>query len=106
MPTGPSEARPDDKLRIEPGITSRPNTSSLFQKPFLRKAHAGCPPTALDPNCCRRLPADFRRTPVQHVRMRSQMQAAGNWDKIEGVITVSKVDQPPSHVSTISTTPL
>jgi hypothetical protein len=32
-------------------------------------------------------------------RMRSQMQAAGNWDKIEGVITVSKVDQPPSHVS-------
>ncbi len=32
-------------------------------------------------------------------RMRSRMQAAGNWDRMEGVITVSKVDQPPSHVS-------
>jgi len=32
-------------------------------------------------------------------RMRSRMQAAGNWDKIEGVVTVSKVDQPPVHVS-------
>jgi hypothetical protein len=32
-------------------------------------------------------------------RMRNRMQAAGNWDKIEGVITVSKVDQPPTHVS-------
>ncbi len=32
-------------------------------------------------------------------RMRSRMQAAGNWDAVEGVITVSKVDQPPSHVS-------
>ena len=32
-------------------------------------------------------------------RMRSRMRAAGNWDKIEGVITVSKVDQPPTHVS-------
>ena len=32
-------------------------------------------------------------------RMRSRMQAAGNWDKMEGVITVSKVDQPPTHVS-------
>src|ERR1700680_4133557 len=33
------------------------------------------------------------------IRMRGQMQAARNWDKIEGVITVSKVDQPPAHVS-------
>ncbi len=32
-------------------------------------------------------------------RMRSWMQAAGSWDAVEGVITVSKVDQPPSHVS-------
>ena len=33
------------------------------------------------------------------VRMRGQMQAARNWDKIEGVITVSEVDQPAAHVS-------
>src|SRR5258708_4287486 len=33
------------------------------------------------------------------IRMRGQMQAARNWDKIEGVITVSEVDQPPEHVS-------
>jgi Protein of unknown function (DUF3592) len=32
-------------------------------------------------------------------RMRSQMQAAKNWDKVEGVITVSEVDQPSAHVS-------
>jgi hypothetical protein len=32
-------------------------------------------------------------------RMRSQMRAAASWTKTEGVITVSKVDQPPSHVS-------
>ena len=32
-------------------------------------------------------------------RMRGQMQAARSWDKIEGVITVSNVDQPPEHVS-------
>jgi hypothetical protein len=32
-------------------------------------------------------------------RMRSQMRAAESWSKIEGVITVSKVDQPSSHVS-------
>jgi hypothetical protein len=31
--------------------------------------------------------------------MRSQMQAAKNWDMIEGVITVSKVEQPSEHVS-------
>ena len=32
-------------------------------------------------------------------RTRSQMQAAGEWDKVEGVITVSMVDQPAAHVS-------
>jgi hypothetical protein len=32
-------------------------------------------------------------------RMRGQMRAARSWDKIEGVITVSEVDQPPEHVS-------
>jgi hypothetical protein len=32
-------------------------------------------------------------------RMRSQMQAAKNWDMVEGVITVSKVEQPSEHVS-------
>lgn len=33
------------------------------------------------------------------IRMRGQMQVARNWEKIEGVITVSRVDQPPEHVS-------
>jgi Protein of unknown function (DUF3592) len=33
------------------------------------------------------------------LRMRNQMQSAKNWDKTEGVITASEVDQPPSHVS-------
>jgi hypothetical protein len=33
------------------------------------------------------------------LRMRSQMRAAESWSKTEGVITVSKVNQPPSHVS-------
>jgi hypothetical protein len=33
------------------------------------------------------------------LRMRSQMQAASRWDRIEGVITVSRVDQPPTHIS-------
>jgi Protein of unknown function (DUF3592) len=32
-------------------------------------------------------------------RMRSLMRSAASWTKTEGVITVSKVDQPPSHVS-------
>jgi hypothetical protein len=32
-------------------------------------------------------------------RMRSQMRAAANWGVVDGVITVSKVDQPPSHMS-------
>ena len=33
------------------------------------------------------------------VRMRGQMLAARSWDKIEGVITGSEVDQPTAHVS-------
>ena len=33
------------------------------------------------------------------IRMRSQMQAAASWGMVEGIITVSKVDQTPSHVS-------
>lgn len=33
------------------------------------------------------------------VRLRGRMQAAGNWDKVEGIITVSKVDRPPAHAS-------
>lgn len=31
-------------------------------------------------------------------RMRSQMRAARNWNKVEGVITVSRVEQPSEHV--------
>ncbi|QAU46411.1 DUF3592 domain-containing protein [Bradyrhizobium guangzhouense] len=33
------------------------------------------------------------------MRMRGLMQAARDWDKVEGVITVSGVDQPPQHAS-------
>src|ERR1700749_2064082 len=33
------------------------------------------------------------------VRSRQRMQAARNWDRIEGVITASEVEQPASHVS-------
>ena len=33
------------------------------------------------------------------LRMRSRMRAASRWDKIEGVIIVSRVDQPSVHVS-------
>src|ERR1017187_10930830 len=33
------------------------------------------------------------------LRLRGQMQAASNWDKIEGVIIVSEVEEPPAHVS-------
>lgn len=33
------------------------------------------------------------------VRMRGKMQAARSWNKIEGIITVSRVDQPAAHVS-------
>jgi Protein of unknown function (DUF3592) len=32
-------------------------------------------------------------------RLRSRMQAASKWDKVEGVIIVSRVEQPPSHLS-------
>jgi hypothetical protein len=32
-------------------------------------------------------------------RTRSRIQAAKNWDKVEGVIVASSVEQPPSHVS-------
>jgi len=33
------------------------------------------------------------------IRMRGQMRATRSWDRMEGVITVSEVDQPPAHVS-------
>jgi len=33
------------------------------------------------------------------VRMRGRMQAARSWDKVEGIITVSRVDQPATHAS-------
>lgn len=33
------------------------------------------------------------------VRLRSQMRATSNWNKVEGVIIASAVEQPPSHVS-------
>ena len=33
------------------------------------------------------------------VRLRGRMRAAKSWDKVEGVITVSRVDQPAAHVS-------
>ncbi len=33
------------------------------------------------------------------VRSRQRMQAARNWDRVEGVITASEVEQPASHVS-------
>lgn len=33
------------------------------------------------------------------VRMRGRMQAARHWEKVEGIITVSTVDQPATHVS-------
>ena len=33
------------------------------------------------------------------LRLRGQMQAASNWNKIEGVIIVSEVEQPPAHIS-------
>ena len=33
------------------------------------------------------------------IRVRSQIQAARNWDKVEGIITVSRVDRPPQHFS-------
>ncbi|MDA9390542.1 hypothetical protein WN73_07530 [Bradyrhizobium sp. CCBAU 45394] len=33
------------------------------------------------------------------VRMRGRMQAARSWDKVEGIITISRVDQPATHAS-------
>ena len=33
------------------------------------------------------------------LRSRRRMQAARNWDRLEGVITASEVEQPASHVS-------
>ena len=33
------------------------------------------------------------------VRSRQRMQAARNWDRVEGIITASEVEQPASHVS-------
>jgi hypothetical protein len=33
------------------------------------------------------------------VRTRGRMQAARSWDKVEGIITISRVDQPAAHVS-------
>ncbi|MGZ3351951.1 MAG: DUF3592 domain-containing protein [Xanthobacteraceae bacterium] len=33
------------------------------------------------------------------VRLRGRMRAAKSWDKVEGIITVSRVDQPAAHVS-------
>jgi hypothetical protein len=33
------------------------------------------------------------------VRLRGETQAARNWDRVEGIIIASEVDQPPSHVS-------
>jgi hypothetical protein len=32
-------------------------------------------------------------------RLRGRMQAARNWDKVEGVIILSRVEQPPTHAS-------
>ena len=33
------------------------------------------------------------------VRLRGETRAAGKWDRVEGVIIASEVDQPPAHVS-------
>ena len=41
----------------------------------------------------------FSGTLFSLLRLRSRMQAARSWDKVEGIITVSKVEQPPAHVS-------
>jgi len=65
----------------------------------LRKPDAGCPSIAMDTDCGRSDSPDVRGILFNVLRMRSQMQAASHWDRIEGVITVSRVDQPPSHVS-------
>jgi Protein of unknown function (DUF3592) len=41
----------------------------------------------------------FDRQVFNLFRMRSQMRAAESWNAVDGVITVSRVDQPPSHIS-------
>ena len=41
----------------------------------------------------------FGLTLFNLVRMRGRMLAARNWDKVEGIITVSRVDQPTAHAS-------
>jgi hypothetical protein len=41
----------------------------------------------------------FAGTLFNLFRLRSRMQAAQQWDKVEGVVTVSRVDQPPAHMS-------
>ncbi|MGY3462070.1 hypothetical protein ACVWW5_007520 [Bradyrhizobium sp. LM3.4] len=41
----------------------------------------------------------FGLTLFNLVRMRGRMQAARSWDRVEGIITVSRVDQPAAHAS-------
>jgi hypothetical protein len=41
----------------------------------------------------------FGLTLLNLVRMRGRMQAARSWDRVEGIITVSRVDQPAAHAS-------
>src|ERR1700742_5278249 len=36
---------------------------------------------------------------IRLVRLRGATRNAGNWDKIEGVIIASEIDQPASHLS-------
>jgi hypothetical protein len=41
----------------------------------------------------------FGLTLFNLIRMRGRMVAARSWDKVEGIITVSRVDQPTAHSS-------
>src|SRR4051794_36393963 len=41
----------------------------------------------------------FGLTLFNLIRMRGRMVAARSWDKVEGIITVSRVDQPTAHTS-------
>lgn len=41
----------------------------------------------------------FGLTLFNLIRMRGRMVAARSWDKVEGIITVSQVDQPTAHSS-------
>lgn len=43
--------------------------------------------------------ANFIGLMVRLFRSRGQTKAAGKWDKVEGVIIASEIDQPPSHAS-------